>query len=511
MSGVQQAMDKPSYSQWVEMAIRRRQIFLEVAGVTMAVVLAATFLWPPVYRSSAKILIQDNRAQLLVSPALDGSNSSGQPAVVTGTVTEQDLNSERELLASDYLIEQALSGLPRRSEPGWKAAFGLLHMTLNSPELVYGALHDTPAGTPLVQWAHRISRHLSASVIKRSDLIDLSFTANDPQWSRKFLKRLINKYLELHSSLSHDPQAERFFQTQAKLLEARLHGSEERLKAYELQTGISNLDEQKQAIITRISGLQDDASKDAASLAAAQKRSKLLAGLAARTPERIPDEVKVVQNMALQALKPQVLQLEAERADLLTRYQPTSERIQEINAKLAAAQKIVRREDHLQVQERSTNLNPERIQIDTNREQAEADVAALGASRTALARQIAKAQGQLDQLLADGVKVERLQRQVEADKEAYMSYLRRGEEARVAGALNSSKILNVSVAEPPSLPSAPIYPIIPLNLGVGLLLALCGGLAAAYFEEQHDARICSTAAVESASGLRTIARVQRLG
>ena len=40
------------------------------------------------------------------------------------------------------------------------------------------------------------------------------------------------------------------------------------------------------------------------------------------------------------------------------------------------------------------------------------------------------------------------------------------------GALNRSKILNVSVAEPPNRPVSPSYPIVPLNLGVGLLLAL---------------------------------------
>lgn len=503
-------MDKLSGAQWIELVGRRRQVFVEVAVVTMAVVLAATFLWPPVYRSSAKILVQDNRAQLLVSPALDG-NSSGQATAVAGNVTEEDLNSERELLGSDYLIEQALSGLPRRTGSSWQHAFGLVGLTLNTPEIFYDALHQTPSANPLAQWAHHVSHHLSASVIKRSDLIDLSFTAHDPRWSQTFLKRLIAKYLEFHSTLSHDPQAEHFFRAQAKLLAGRLHASEEQLKGYQLQTGISNLHEQKQALINRISGLQDDSSKNAAALAAARKRGTLLASLAQRTPVMIPKEVKVVPNTALQAIKPQVLQLRAERADLLTRYQPTSERIQEIDAKLAAADKILHREDHLQLEERSTDLNPERVQIDTERQQAEADVAALGASQSALQKQIADAQSQLDQLLTDGVQLQRLERHVEADKQAYMSYLRRGEEARVAGALNSNKILNVSVAEPPSLPSAPIYPIIPLNLGVGLLLALGGGLAAAYIEEQRDARICSTAAVESSSGLRTIARVQRLG
>ena len=99
------------FEQWVQFALRRRVVMIEVAVVIMAVVAAATFLWPPVYQSTAKILVQDNRAQLLVSPALE-NNTPNQPAVVANAVTEEDLNSERELLSSDYLIQQALDGLP---------------------------------------------------------------------------------------------------------------------------------------------------------------------------------------------------------------------------------------------------------------------------------------------------------------------------------------------------------------------------------------------------------------
>ena len=72
--------------------------------------------------------------------------------------------------------------------------------------------------------------------------------------------------------------------------------------------------------------------------------------------------------MALAQLKPQVMQLRAERAELLTRYQPDSERIRQIDAKLAAAQKILDTEDHLEVSEKSTDINPLWETINTNLE-----------------------------------------------------------------------------------------------------------------------------------------------
>ena len=241
---------------------------------------------------------------------------------------------------------------------------------LDLPTSLYGLLHGASPETPRAQWAHRVERHLSAAVIKRSNVIEISFSAHDSKWSHDFLARLIDKYLEFHSSMSHDPQAERFFQQQAGLLQSRLHAAEDQLRAYQVQSGVTNPYEQKQALITRIAQLQSDQAKAAADLAAAQRRVAVLSGQANQIPKRVGKEVKVVQNMALQQLKPQVLQLETERADLLTRYQPDSKRITEIDARLAAAHRILDHENHTEVQEQSTDLNPVWIQIDTDLQQA---------------------------------------------------------------------------------------------------------------------------------------------
>jgi uncharacterized protein involved in exopolysaccharide biosynthesis len=502
-------MEAVNFEQWVQFALRRRVVMIEVAVVIMAAVAVATFLWPPIYKSTAKILVQDNRAQLLVSPALE-NNAPNQPRVVANAVTEEDLNSETELLSSDYLIQEALDGLPAQQQGAGGRLVAPVEWIMDFPTWLYGLLHGAAPETPRAQWAHRVERHLTCWVIKRSNVIEVSFTSHDPKWSHEFLERLLDKYMEFHSSMSHDPQAERFFQKQSQLLQSRLHAAEDQLRAYQVQTGITNPSEQKQALINRISQLQNDAAKTAAALAAAQRSVTVLRTEAGRTPQRIGKEVKVVQNMGLQQLKPQVLSLETERADLLTRYQPDSARIKEIEARLTAAHRILDKENHTEVQEQSTDLNPVRVQIDTDLQKAQAEAESLQATQTALTEQIVKAEDQVKQLLNDSVDNDRLQGTVDTEKQAYISYLRRSEEARAAGALNRSKILNVSMAEPPSHPQSPSYPIVPLNLAVGLLLAAGCAVGVAYLEELLDPRIYSPSAVAAVSGLKTIAQLREL-
>ena len=212
-----------------------------------------------------------------------------------------------------------------------------------------------------------------------------------------------------------------------------------------------------------------------------------------------------MQNLALQQLKPQVSQLKAQRAELLTRYQPNSQRIQEIDAKLAAAEKILSTENHLEVQEKSTDLNPVWVTVDTNFEQAKTNAAALAASQNALRDEIQKSRDELTQMVNNAVQVDRLERQVATDKEAYLSYVRKSEEARTAQALNLNKILNVSVAQPPTAPLKPVFPKVWLNLAAALLLAGALGFGAAMWEEERDERIYSTATIGDVSGLTTVA------
>ena len=83
--------------------------------------------------------------------------------------------------------------------------------------------------------------------------------------------------------------------------------------------------------------------------------------------------------------------------------------------------------------------------------------------------------------------------------------MRKGEEARAEQGLNINKILNVSLAQPPTQPLSPVFPVLWLNFLGGAALAVCAGFGAAYWEERNDPRIYSPADIEEASGVTTIA------
>ncbi len=490
---------------WLDLLIRRRAIVLRTFAVSFVLVGAVSFLWPPTYQSTAKILVQPNRAQLLVSPGIQEGTSS-QPSVVANPVTEEDLNSETELLTSRYLLERTVEQTRGSGETE-----SLLHQAVSAvlglPERGYDAIHGLSGPPTIEQQALDLASKLDVSVIKRSNILEISFRSHDPGWSQKFLAQLLDEYLALHALISHDPKAERFFQSQSEFLRKRLQESENQLHAMQVQTGITDFDAQRQQLVTQLYALRAEEHKTGADLAAATQQIASLEKQLAAAPRNLTKQ-SVVQNLALEQLKPLVLQLEAQRAELLSRYKPTSEKIRGIDAQLEAAHKVLDRENRSEVKEQTTDLNPVWITLDTNLEIARALAASLKGSDATLLRQIAEGEKELAALAGDGLLIQRMQREVDANKEAYLSYVRKGEEARAAEALNQSKILNVSVVQPPSHPIHPKFPVMLLNLIAGLFLGLGVGVATAFWEESNDQRIYCPADIATRSGVPVVATVR---
>ena len=494
-------MNNEALMNWVEQIFRRKTLALRVGLLVFGVIAIGSLLWAPSYESNSEILVQSNRAQLLVSPGLkeDAANQATQ----TVPVGEQDLNSEVELLTSPILIQQALAGM--KTSPRSGGVRELVASIVNLPAEAYIAMHGGPRADSIQSEIQKISSHLSATVIKRSNIIEVTIRSHDSLWAQAFLNQLMTSYLALHGRLSQNPEAQAFFQQQRDLLDSRLQQSEKELRGAQLQTGISQFGQQQQAQITQLYAAEANYRSTSVMLDSKTQQIASEEAELKATPQQQTKESRTVQNYALQQLKPQMLTLETNRAELLSRYQPGSQRIREIDAKLKAGHDILAREKQSNVQETTTDVNPTWQTLDGELAQARADAASFKAAQTTEAAQVATLRDQLKMMTSDGVTIERLERQVESDKEAYLSYVRKGEEARAAEALNQSQILNVSVVQAPTMPLEPVSPRIMLNLITGLLFAMILAAAVAHWAEEYDPRICSTTSIFKDTGLSTVA------
>ena len=178
------------FDYWIDLTIRRRGVFLQAAGIVIGLIVLGTLLWPPVYESAAQILVQDNRAQFLVSPEIQNSDSNKASAVVVNPVSEQDLNSERELVTSLFLVKEAIANVHSLPQDGpGTLLLNALSLPMTLPTLGYGCgvVQPTAGGGAI-----KLSNHLKTEVIKRSEhhrghLV----VSHEARWSQDFLNRLL--------------------------------------------------------------------------------------------------------------------------------------------------------------------------------------------------------------------------------------------------------------------------------------------------------------------------------
>lgn len=105
-----------------------------------------------------------------------------------------------------------------------------------------------------------------------------------------------------------------------------------------------------------------------------------------------------------------------------------------------------------------------------------------------------------------GITQQDLLRTQKANEENYLLYLKKGEEARIADALDQSNILNVAVMQAPSIPALPSRS--PLLLGiVGLVLASVVSLGVGFGLDYMDQSFRTPSEVVGELGIPVLAAV----
>lgn len=478
---------------------RRRGLVLRVGGAGLLLMAAVALAMAPTYESTATLLVTATRSRS-ISP-----DAEAMPLI--DRVAEEDLNSQAELLQSPLLIrrvlEPQLDQMPSR---------GLLARLLGAPRelarALHRLLHGVPAPSPLDEWTDDVAEHLSVAVRKKTNLIDVSYRQRgvDPVWATAFVNGLVDAALTQQGTASQQERASSFFEGQRALLTARVQAAEQAKRAFFTREGLDAVPDQRAQLRARLLELGVALEDAEAGLAATTARIASLRREIRRHPETVSKEVRQAQNQAVQFIKPRVLEKEMERNELLSRYAPTSSRVQDVERELAAARRLLAREQAT-VAETTTTMNPTYQALDGDLAQATVDAAAQRARVEALRAQIASARAALDRLDEVAAENSRLDQELAAANEAYLTYTRKQEQARLGSALDASHIVNVAVVEPAVVPDRPARSHGLLLILLAGILSLGLGVLAALALELLDPAIRGPRDAEAVSGLPVLGRV----
>ena len=161
-----------------------------------------------------KILALRQRSDEMVTP------SANAPAQFSNDqVSEEDLNSEVELLNSDDLLAQGRSDT--RAWPGQS-----------------GSSVDGDNAVDVAKAVRKLGKDLKIEPMRKTNVISVSYQARDPKTAEKVLKALAAAYMEKHLEVHHPVGEFKFFDQQTEQYKQGLNQAQEKLTDFTKGTGV---------------------------------------------------------------------------------------------------------------------------------------------------------------------------------------------------------------------------------------------------------------------------------
>lgn len=455
-------------------------------------VAAFTFLSPKIYRSEAMLLVRLGRESI----TLDPTATTGQ-VISVGLSRESETNNELEVLRSRDLVEKVVdkigpSAFLKGSEKGVSEPTA---ESKRSSEDRNRIIYDFMAG-------------LKIEVSKGSNIIHLSYEGKNPGFTQRVLTKLIDSYLDKHITVHRTAGSYEFFNQQTEQLRAALTQKEESLRKLKNRTGIASVEDQRRVLLTRINDLQKEIEETDSALASSQARILVMEKTLSNLPTKmVTGETGI--NSGVDMMRAKLYELRLKEQELLSRYTEKSVSVQEIRRQIVEAEALLSKEEATRTQvTRGPNEAYKTTELALLAEKGV--LSSLQAKAKALSEQLAKAREEQKVLNDDGIRIVELQREINVQEGNYRKYLENLEQARIDHALETQKISNITIVQPPTYPLRHVRPRKPLNLALGLFLGMIGGIALAFFSEYVDHTLRRPEDVEGRLKLPILAAIPHL-
>lgn len=447
-------------------------------GILLGTVLSLWIL-PKQYEAEMKILVKRERTDPVIT-----SEANALPEFSTN-VTEEDLNSEVELLKSRDLLEKVVAacGLQRaRTNHLWASLSAAVNPLITSPSA--GADESIPKAVRVLE------KRLQVEPLKKTNLIAVTYRSTDPQLAARVLATLANLYLEKHVTVHRPPGAFDFFKQEAEQYRSSLASAEARLAALGRNNGFVSAQLEEELTVRKLSDFQSALQETQAAIAETRQRIRALEKQATSTPPRRTTQIRKSDNaQLLQQLQSTLLSLELKRTELLSKFDSSYRPVQEVEAEIAQTRSAIAAAENQPLRDETTDQDQTFEWLKNELAKARTELAALEARAASTERIVRAYRENASQLDGEGMVQQDLIREAKVAQDNYLLYLRKQEESRISDALDQKRIVNVAVAEAATVPALPSSPAWLSTLLVGSLLATLVGLGSAFAADYLDPTI----------------------
>ena len=456
---------------------KRLRLFASVVAIVFVAVALVTFQTTPRYTATAKVMLDTRKEQV-----------TDFQAVLSGISLESSaVDTEVEVIKSRQLAERVVKSLNLEKDREFNPAMGGGHSPLGAVAAsVKRFLGKTAPPEPVLntieaqkQHERIVDRVLGGLSVRRAGVtyvIDVGYESEDPAKAAVIANKFAELYLleQLEAKFDATRQATEWLNSRLGELRVQVQQDEAAVQQYKIANNLlsasgSSLTEQEiYNYNTTLAEARAQMAEDNARLRTA--REQLARGSTG------DDVGEALSSPVIQELRKTRSEVSARLADLQGRYGDR-------HPEMLKAKR--------QLSDIDTQIQQEIARIISNL-QAKAQVSQQRAG--AISGSLGGARGTLESNNRATVRLNELQRNADASRTLYESYLNRFKETTTQQGLEQSDSRVVSKAK---IPTGQSSPNVNLNLLIGLGLALAAGAAALLIAENLDAGLTTADDVEN--------------
>jgi len=452
-------------------ALRRQWRAGVACFIVLSVAVAVYVLSAPrVYDGEFKILVKRDRSDPLVSGTPEADRT------LNPEVSEAELLSEVEIIQGRDLLEEVAQAVGFIPQPAASPKHGPDETGKNDEQIDKGV--------------QKLRSGLGVNPIKKTWMISVSYTSEDPRTAKKVLESLSQLYLAKHLAIRRPPGAHQFFADQSAQAAEELRTARQQLQEFAERNNVVSAAAQRDAVLAKLAEFEGLHSQVQTALAEATRRLTALELEKSTTPARRVTQQHTGEAVGIvQELQSKILALELRRTELLQKFTPKYRGIVDLDAQLAQARAALEDARRTTIKDETVDQNPTMQWLENEIVRVRTERAALDGRAAALARTVEQYRAQAQVLDSEDAEQRGLIRGEKTAEEKYLLYERKQEEARISDALDRTRIANVAIAQSPTVPFEPRLTRGLWQLPIGFIAALIISLGVALGKDALDSTI----------------------
>ena len=424
---------------------RRRWTVAVVFGAAFFSAAAYSVLAKPVYRASTTVQIEEKKG-----PTFSLAQVAEQPLLGMQNQSDQFL-TEEEIIRSRTVVEKVVDRL--RLEKDLKPEMG---ESLD-------AIHQRAV--------QRLQEKLDISRLRNTNILKISLEDHDPEKAARIINTLTDEYIGQNLMLSRREasQARDFVGKQLPEIRKELEARENALEKMKSSKGIVTLDDNVKSALDRLTDVEQ---RRAVMKMQREGLETLLASLQQKGDDITIPPV-LTDNPSIASLAGKWADLQIQMASMLKIYSDNHPLVVSLQGSITELEGRLR-------QEIATGLQ------------------SLKDQEAALDQIIQQYEGQMKNLPETEKELVGVMRGLKASEGIYTFLLQKEQETKIAEA---SEVEHIRVVDPALAPLKPVKPRKLLNLLLGAIIGMMGGVGLAFFREYLDNTVRSPEEAERATGL----------